>query len=225
MIQPEPPVISFYFDFVSPYAFIAWTQVHAIAERNGRTVVPVPVLFAGLLDAHGTKGPAEIPAKRTYTFRDAYRKAHRLGLPPLTPPPSHPFNPLLALRVASQPLEPDAQRRLIDALYESAWVSGVGVETPETVGAAAARAGLDGEALLRAAASPEAKEQLRAVTAEAVARGVFGVPTVLVDGEIFWGTDGLDLVEAFLRGEDPVPKDLAWAERPATAMRRAVRPT
>jgi 2-hydroxychromene-2-carboxylate isomerase len=215
--------VRFYFDFISPYAFIAWTQVHALAERNGRSVEPVPVLFAALLDAHGQRGPAEIPAKRTYTFRDAYRKAHRLGLPPLVPPPSHPFNPLLALRVASLPLEPAAKRRLIDALYTSTWVDGIGVEDPRAVSAAAARAGLDGDALVRAAAEPEAKARLRAATEEAVRRGVFGVPTVLVDDEIFWGTDGLELVEPFLRGEDPLPKDLASAERPATAARRSER--
>jgi 2-hydroxychromene-2-carboxylate isomerase len=215
--------VHFYFDFVSPYAFIAWTQVHAIAERNGRRVEPIPVLFAGLLDAHGTKGPAEIPAKRVYTFRDAYRKAHRLGLPALRPPPSHPFNPLLGLRVASAVLDMDGKRRLIDALFEATWVHGTGIETPEAVAAAATRAGLDGEALVRDAQAPEAKQRLRAATEQAVAYGVFGVPTVLVGGEIFWGTDGLELVESFLRGEDPVPLDLAWAERPASAMRRAVR--
>ena len=88
---------------------------------------------------------------------------------------------------------------------------------------AAARAGLDGDALVRDAQTPEAKQRLRDATEEAVAHGVFGVPTVLVDGEIFWGTDGLELVESFLRGEDPVPKDLSWAERPASATRRAVR--
>lgn len=223
MIHLTPEPLVFYFDFVSPYAFLAWTQVHAIAERNGRKVAPVPVLFAGLLDAHGTKGPAEIPAKRAYTFRDAYRKAHRLGLPALRPPPSHPFNPLLALRVASSPLEPEAKRRLIDALYEATWLLGTGVETAEAVAAAAIRAGLDGEALVREATTPEAKQRLRTATEEAVSRGVFGVPTVFVDGEIFWGTDGLELVEPCLRGEDPVPKDLTWAERPASAMRRAVR--
>lgn len=210
----------FYFDFVSPYAFLAWTQVHAIAARNGRTVDAIPVLFAGLLDAHGTKGPAEIPAKRLYTFRDAYRKAHRLGLAPLLPPPSHPFNPLLALRVASLPLDADAKRRLIDALFQATWVLGTGVETPEAVAAAATTAGLDGEALVRAAQTPEAKQRLRAATEQAVASGVFGVPTAVADGELFWGTDGLELVEASLRGEDPVPKDLSWAERPASAMRR-----
>ena len=218
------PSFLFYFDFVSPYAFIAWTQIHAIAERHGRTVEPIAVLFAGLLDAHGTKGPAEIPAKRAYIFRDAYRKAHRAGLPVLCPPPSHPFNPLLALRVASLPMDPDARRRLIDALYAATWSNGSGVDTPAAVAAAAGRAGLDGEALVRAAQEPDAKQRLRIATEQAVARGVFGVPTVIVDGELFWGVDSLELVAAFLRGEDPVPSDLSWAERPASAMRRAVRP-
>jgi len=214
-----PASIPLYFDFISPYAFIAWTQVHAIAERNGFTVEPIPVLFAALLDAHGTKGPAEIPAKRSYTFRDAYRKAHRLGLPPLRPPPSHPFNPLLALRVASLPLTPPERRRVIDALYEATWVLGTGIETPEAVAAAATRAGLDGEALVKTAQEPGAKLALRAATERAVAQGVFGVPTVVVDSELFWGTDGLEHVETALRGADPVPKDLSWAERPASATR------
>jgi 2-hydroxychromene-2-carboxylate isomerase len=217
---PSPPSIDFYFDFISPYAFIAWTQIHAIAERNGRTVEAIPVLLAALLDAHGTKGPAEIPAKRAFTFRDAYRKAHRLGLPVLMPPPSHPFNPLLALRVASLPFAPAKRRRVIDALYAATWSLGTGVETPDTVAAAVKQAGFDGDALVRAAQEPEAKQRLREATERAVARGVFGVPTVIVDGELFWGTDALEHVETCIRGEDPVPKDLAWAERPASATRR-----
>jgi 2-hydroxychromene-2-carboxylate isomerase len=218
-MAPQLP-LDFYFDFISPYAFIAWTQINAIAERNGRTVTAIPVLFAALLDAHGTKGPAEVPAKRTYTFRDAYRKAHRAGLPPLRLPPSHPFNPLLALRVASLPLASVERRRLIDALYAATWSLGTGIETAEAVAAAAQAAGLDGDALVRAAQEPEAKQRLREATEEAVARGVFGVPTVVVDGELFWGTDGLEHVEACIRGEDPVPKDLTWADRPASAVRR-----
>ncbi len=212
--------VTFYFDFISPYAFIGWSQIRAIAERNGVAVVAVPVLFAGLLDAHGTKGPAEIPAKRGYTFRDAYRKAHRLGLGVLRPPPSHPFNPLLALRVASLPLPDEERSRLVDALFAATWSLGTGIETPAQVIAAARTAGLDGDALVLAASTAEVKQQLRDATADAVARGVFGVPTAMVGDEIFWGTDGLDHVEACLRGEDPVPRDLAWAERPASAQRR-----
>lgn len=216
----------FHFDFVSPYAFVGWAQVQAIAARTGRTLEPIPVLFAGLLDAHGTTGPAEIPAKRAYLFRDVFRKAHRLGLPPLRLPPAHPFNPLLALRVASVPLPGDdgaAKRRLIDALYAATWTDGTGIETTEAVVAAADRAGLDGEALVRAAQTPEIKQRLRAATEDAVARGVFGVPSVLADGELFWGTDGLDHLEAFLRGEDPVPKDHSWSDRPVSSKRRAAK--
>lgn len=216
--MPDAPLV-FYFDFVSPYAYIGWHQAKALASRHGRALEPTPVLFAALLDTHGQKGPAEIPAKRVYTFKDAYRKAHRFGLA-LRPPPSHPYNPLIALRVASLPMAPDARERLVDALFQAAWSDGTGIETAEQVAVAADRAGVDGHALVRAASEPEAKERVRARTTEAVAHGVFGVPTLLVDGEIFWGTDGFDLVDAFLRGEDPVPRDLTWAERPATAARK-----
>jgi 2-hydroxychromene-2-carboxylate isomerase len=216
------PALRFYFDFVSPYAYIVSTQVSELAVRHGRSLELVPVLFAALLDAHGTTGPAEVPAKRVYTFKDAYRKAHRLGLP-LCPPPTHPFNPLLALRAASLPMPEDARRRFVSALYAAAWADGTGVESAAQVGAAATRAGLDAAAIVTEASLPEAKTRLRDQTAEAVARGVFGVPTVLVDGEIFWGTDGVELAEAYLRGEDPVPRDLGWADRPASAARKARR--
>lgn len=211
-----------YFDFLSPYAYVGWHQAKRLAERHARALDPAPVLFAALLDANGQKGPAEIPAKRIYTFKDAYRKAHRAGLS-LRPPPSHPFNPLLALRVASLPLDPPARVALIDALFDAAWRDGTGVETAEQVAEAARRAGLVGlvgDELVARAGEPENKERLRARTAEALANGAFGVPTLLADGEIFWGTDGLELADAFLRGEDPVPRDLAWAERPASAIRK-----
>ncbi len=215
--------LRFHFDFISPYAYIASTQIFALAERHGREVELVPVLFAALLDAHGTKGPAEIPAKRVYTFKDAYRKAHRAGLPPLRPPPSHPFNPLLALRASSSDLEPAARRRLVDALFDATWAAGLGIDSREAVAAAARRAGLEGDSIVAAAEDPVIKARLRAQTDGAVAAGVFGVPTITVDGELFWGTDGLELCDAFLRGEDPVPRDLAWASRPEGAVRRGSR--
>ena len=208
--------LGFYFDFVSPYAYVAWTQVHALAVRHGRAVAAVPVLFAGILDALGQKGPAEIPAKRAYTYKDAYRKAHRAGLT-LRMPPGHPFNPLLALRIATL-LDDDAvvQRRAIDALYAAAWRDGAGIDTPDRVQAALDGSGLDGAALI--ARAPEAKDRLRERTAAAVARGVFGVPTLDAGGELFWGIDGLDFADGFLRGDDPVPPGLA--DVPISASRR-----
>jgi len=212
--------IRFLFDYVSPYAYIAWTQVHAMAERHGRAVEPVPILFAALLAAHGHKGPAEIPPKRIYIFKNVARQAHRLSLP-LVPPPAHPFNPLLALRASSLPMETATRRRWIDRLYAATWAGGPGVEDPAVVARLAGELGLDGDAVVAAARSDEAKARLRAQTDEAVRAGVFGVPTILVGDELFWGYDAFPDVEQYLRGEDPI--DLAglarWANLPATARR------
>lgn len=217
------PAVRFLFDFISPYAYLAWTQIHAAAARGGATVEPVPVLFAALLDANGQKGPAEIPSKRLYLFKDTLRRARRLGVP-FVSPPSHPFNPLLSLRAASLPLPEDARRRLIDALFAAAWGGGRGVEGPAEVAAAASAAGLDGEAVVREASTPASKARLRQQTEAALAAGAFGVPTMLAGDELFWGFDALDLVEARLRGEDPVlgadAEVARWAQTPATATRK-----
>jgi 2-hydroxychromene-2-carboxylate isomerase len=220
----ERPVIRFLFDFISPYSYLGWTQIHGVARRAGADVEPVPVLFAALLDAHGQKGPGEIAPKRVYLFKDVFRRAHALGVP-FAPPPAHPFNPLLALRVASLPLDTEARRRLIDGLFKAVWGGGGGVESPAAVAPVLAEAGLDGEAILREAQTPEAKARLRAQTDEAVAAGAFGVPTMIVGGELFWGADSLGHLEAYLRGEDPMAGAGAellarWMAAPATATRK-----
>lgn len=221
------PVVRFLFDFISPYAYLGWKQIHRVAEPLGAEVEVVPVLFAALLDAYGHKGPAEIAPKRTYLFKDVYRRAHALGIT-VAPPPHHPFNPLLALRAASLPMEAGARRRFVDALFAAAWGGGGGVEEAAAVAACAREAGLDGEAIMREAATPEAKARLRAQTEEALRAGAFGVPTMLVGSELFWGSDSLDHLAAFLRGEDPLggvgEEALArWQAITPSAMRRAVR--
>lgn len=204
-------MIHFHFDFLSPYAYLAWTQIHGLAAHYGRTVEPVPTLLAALLQHGGTKGPAEIPAKAVYVFKDTLRTARRLGVP-LLPPPSHPFNPLVALR-ASLVAEGDERRRLVDALFRATWGGGGGVETPEKVARAASAAGLDGDAIVARAGEPGGKQRLRDATDAAVAAGVFGVPTMAADGELFWGYDSFAHLDRFLAGEDPLrTEDLAlWA--------------
>jgi 2-hydroxychromene-2-carboxylate isomerase len=213
--------LRFYFDYISHNAYIAWTQVHALAERHGRTVEPVPVLFAGLLNATGQLGPAEIPAKARWMIRDLLRKAAELGVP-FEPPASHPFRPLLPLRVSSLPLPDAARRGLVDALFRATWAESVDVSDPEAVARIAESAGLDGAALVRDAATPDAKQRLRRQTDDAIAAGVFGVPTVIVDGELFFGYDDHVWVERFLRGEDPLDREAAaaFARVRATASRR-----
>ena len=115
----EPRRVRFLFDYISPYAYLGWIEIRQIAERAGVVVEPVPVLFAAMLNTHGHLGPAEIAPKRIYIFKDVLRRAHRLGVP-LVPPPAHPFNPLLALRVTTA-CAPDDRERLMDALFASTW--------------------------------------------------------------------------------------------------------
>lgn len=213
-------MLRFHFDYLSPYAYIAHARLGPLAAAHGRAVELVPVVLAALLGAHGQLGPAEIPAKRTYVFKDVLRTAHHLGLP-LLPPPAHPFNPLLALRVSSLPMDAATRERLVRGLFAATWGGGPGVEDPAVVARIAAEAGLDGPATVAAAAT--AKDRLREQTDAAIAAGVFGVPTVIVDGEPFWGYDSFSHIDRFLRGEDPIDEAAIarWSDLPATAGRRS----
>jgi len=202
--------IAFLFDYVSPYAYLASTQIRALAARHGRCVEAEPILFAAMLGATGGVGPAEIPAKRQYMLRDVARLASALGVP-IEPPATHPFNPLMALRATASVDDSVARWRLVDALYRAAWVDGQRIDQPDTVARVATEVGLPGAALAAQAAETRAKERLRRGTEDAVAAGAFGVPTMLADGELFWGVDSLPLLDRFLGGERAA--DAAWIER------------
>ena len=216
-----PAPIEFWFDFISPYAYLAWHRIHTVAQAHGRELVYRPVLFAGLLNHWGQLGPAEIPPKREFVFRQVSRRAAALGVP-LQPPPSHPFNPLLGLRLASLELAPEARRRLIDTLFRATWGGGPGITDPAVVATLLADAGFDAEALIAEAQSPAGKQRVIDSGAAALAAGVFGVPTMIVDGELFWGTDSFTEIEQVLRGEDPLDREglARWASLPASAERR-----
>jgi 2-hydroxychromene-2-carboxylate isomerase len=210
----DEPIV-FHFDFLSPYAYLAWTQIHGIAERHGRTVAPVPTLLAALL-AHGkTKGPAEIPAKRIYLVADTVRTAKVLGVP-YAPPASHPFNPLLALRIASLDGSAEEKRARIDALYTAAWARSEPIETE------ADAAKIVGSVLARRATEQDAKDRLRKQTEDAIACGVFGVPTMFVGRAMFWGVDTLPHLERHLRGDgiDEAEELKRWIGVRSTAQRK-----
>lgn len=214
--------LRFRYDFLSPYAFLAFTQIHRIAEARGRTVELAPTLLAGLLNAHGNVGPAEVAAKRTLLMKDVLRKAARYGVV-VRPPATHPFRPLLALRAVLA--APDTHRRAItEALFRAAWGDGdkTPMDDPATVARAATEAGLDGNALVEATQQPEVKDALRASTEAAIEAGVFGVPTIEADGELFFGTDSLVDLEAQLDGQLAIDERLVelWATLPASASRK-----
>ena len=195
--------IRFLFDYISHNAYLAWTQIGVIAQRHGRAVEPEAVLFAGLLNAHGQLGPAEVPPKARWMMLDVARKARRLGVP-IAPPKTHPFPPLLALRVTHAAPAGEPRRRLIDGLFRAVWAESRDPADPSEVAAIARAAGLDGERLVKEAASDSVKARLREATERAVRDGVFGVPTALVDGELFWGFDDWPHLELFLGGRDPL---------------------
>ncbi len=196
--------VRFYFDYISTNAYIAWHALPEMAARRGAPIEPVPVLFAGLLESTGLLGPAEVPIKARWMWRNNLRKAARLGLP-LSVPRFHPFNPLLSLRISSLPMPEEDRNRLITGLFAAVWVNGQHVSEPEVVARVANEAGLDGAALVAAAQQPEAKARLRQQTDDAIAAGVFGVPSMAVGDEVFWGYDDFPYLDTYLAGEDPLP--------------------
>jgi len=174
----------------------------ALAARNSCVIEPVPVLFAGLLEAHRQLGPAEVPAKMRWMWKNILRKAAVIGVP-LNAPAFFPFNPLLALRVSSLELHANKLLRLIDALFDAVWVRAMHIAEPEVIEKAATEAGLDGVRLITQAQQPACKAQLRKQTDQAIADGVFGVPTMVVGDELFWGYDDMTFLQRFLDGDDP----------------------
>lgn len=190
--------VTFYFDPISPYAWLASKALGRIEEIGGELLFQ-PVLFAGLLNAHGTKGPAEIEAKRQYIFRDVLREATRAGLP-FRGPPGHPFNPLQALRMCLAIGEAGPRRRFSLALMAACWEQGADISNAEVLKRLANELGLDGEALDVLARQPAIKVQLAAATEQAIEDGIFGVPTFKVGQELFWGADRVHSLLRYLQG-------------------------
>ncbi len=179
-----------YFDVISPFAYLA---AHRIGKLGaGIKIKAQPVLFAGLLGATGNLGPAEIPAKRIHTYRLSQWRAHDLGLP-FRMPPSHPFLPLAPLRLLCALGSPwPAVLTTLDFV----WGEGHDPSDPKSWAELCERLGVeDGDGLI---AETDARTQLRTATETAVAQGVFGVPTLAVNGELFWGEDALGMAGDFI---------------------------
>ncbi|WP_437642294.1 2-hydroxychromene-2-carboxylate isomerase [Sorangium sp. So ce854] len=217
--------VEFYFDYISGYAYFAWLRIQEICDRRGVELGVHPVLFAGLLDRWGQLGPAEIPPKRAWAYKDAFRHAKLHGIE-LSCPKYHPFNPLLALRLSLREVAGAEQRRVVSTIFRAGWGQGIDLGSPDELAGALDREGLDSRALIERASAPEAKEALRRDTERAVDRGVFGVPTTFVGDELFWGSDRMDYVELALDGRDPLDEARVREAlaRPRAADRRKVRP-
>lgn len=200
-------MVHFYFDFISPYAYFAWLRMRGICQARGVELVLHPIVFGAVLSHHGQLGPAEIPSKRIFTFKDISRYAALHGIA-LRGVAAHPFNPLTALRVSLPAVAGVHQERVIDTLFRGGWGAGADLGDPVAIASLLDAASLPGTELVSRTRDPAIKAALADETARAIAAGVFGVPTMIVGDELVWGNDRLSDLERILDGEDPLPSDL-----------------
>lgn len=197
------PILHFYFDYLSPYAYFAWFKVRELAKKRDLSLIFHPVVFGGLLNHWEQKGPAEIPPKREWVFKDTYRYAalHQI---PLKGPKVHPFNPLLALRLSLPEVTGSDQEQMIDSLWKGIWGEGINPGSEEEIRDVLKKNRFEVDLLIEKAKSPPIKELLKSETDRAIAKGVFGIPTIIIENELFWGNDRFAYIELYLDGKDPL---------------------
>ncbi len=189
--------IEFYFDFASPYTYMAATQVDALGQRIGRDVVWRPFLLGGVFKATANVAPASVPAKGRWMFGDLHKWAEVYGVP-FTFPASFPPNSLRVQRIAAAVEMDGDQERLRNfaaRLFEQFWGKGHDITTEDGFRAALEGTDFDADALWARADDQTVKDHLRATTDAAVERGAFGAPTFFVGDQMFWGNDRLDMIE------------------------------
>lgn len=189
----------FWFDFGSPAAYLAFTQLQKLENETNSTVVYRPMLLGGVFQATGNHSPATIPAKGSYIFSDFTRFAKRYGVP-FNSNPHFPINTLLLMRgaIGMQQQHPEQFLDYCRAVFRAIWIDALNMNDPATVGAALHKAGFEPQKLMALANEQVTKDALKTATTEAVTRGVFGAPTFFVGNQMYWGQDRLDFVKEAL---------------------------
>lgn len=181
-------VADWYFDFISPFPYL---QMARFDDDMRRAIRPRPILFAALLNHWGHKGPAEIPPKARHTYYLTHWIAKTRAVAFKTPP-RHPFNPISALRLA---LSLGATFDVVETIYQHIWGEGRDGQSDESLKALCGKLGVND--LKTRTGDPDIKQELRRSTDEAISRGVFGVPTLFLNDQLFWGDDATDMYLAF----------------------------
>jgi 2-hydroxychromene-2-carboxylate isomerase len=187
-----PRTATWYFDVISPFSYLALGEIEEMAKTMA--IVYRPILFAGLLQHWKQLGPAEIGPKRIHTYRFCVWEAQRRGIR-FRFPPAHPFNPLKPLRLITAL---KAEPRVVRAVMDRVWRDGLDLSTEANWATTCLSVGLDPLTANALVEAPDTKAALRANTEEAITAKLFGVPTLRIGDESFWGLDALPMARAYL---------------------------
>jgi 2-hydroxychromene-2-carboxylate isomerase len=196
--------ITFYLDFISPYAYLAFESLPKQLMGISHRVVYQPILFGAVLNHHGHMGPAEIPGKREWTYRQVLWQAKQMGIP-LDMPLTHPFNPLSLLRLAVASSDDGVPNRYVcETIFRHVWQGGKAADDVERFAKL-----MEGLAPKRDMQDGQVKNQLKNNTEQAIAKGVFGVPTFAIDDKLFWGLDAMPMLRQYVE-KDPLFVEADW---------------
>ncbi len=196
--------IDFYFDFLSPYSYVAWTWVRDNDHKYDFSYHPVSI--ASIIAHYETKGPAQIKPKRNYLFKDLLRFT-QLNNIPFTTPKNLPFNSLYALRLSLAGVAQVHQKAIIDAIFRAGWEDGRDIGNDDVLKLVLTEKNLKVFELFALMEEKTSRVELKRNIENALNKDIFGVPTFLVDEEIFWGNDSIKYLELFLNGSDPLDKE------------------
>lgn len=200
--------IEYYFDFLSPYSYLSWTwfreEIQNLKDK-GYAIEFIPVSLAQVITSYETKGPAEIETKRNYLFKDCLRKSLKRGIP-FVLPRNLPFNSLYVLRMIMAADE-SQKESLIDLFFRAGWEFGKDIGDSDSLEVILNEAGHPASDLLERVGSKEMRKAIKDNNQRALARGVFGVPSFYVGGELFWGDDSKEFFCDFVNGKDKYNED------------------
>lgn len=205
-MQSKGKSLHFYFDFISPYAYFAWRQIPGFCEEYDLQLDIHPIVFGKLLDQWGHLGPAEIPPKRIWLAKYCMRYAEQNGFT-YNPPKFHPYNPLPSLRMALKEVSGENQQRVVSTIFNAGWTQGEDLGDVDRLLELLQAEGVPCDEYVDRIADPSIKDRLRVETDNATAQGVFGVPTIIIDDQLFWGNDQFDHIRLYVEGKDPINEE------------------
>lgn len=203
MSQNKKNTMAYYFDYLSPYAYFSWVELKKLLSEFELSITLNPIPYPVITTHWGLKGIATIPPKKAFVYQDALRYSQLMKIP-LNKPPSHPFKPFLPLRMSLFEVSAEVQFEVIDALWEACWVKQVDMSVSDKIVGFLNEKGLPGDDLYYQASREDVKSLFKKKVVQALDKGVFGVPTMILNQELFWGRDQFIYIKKILEGNDPL---------------------